>query len=41
MNFWMTGRVFENVSKSVELGLSANNGVISFRQDEHVVFEHN
>ena len=37
----ITGRVFENVSKSVELGLSANNGVISFRQDEHVVFEHN
>ena len=36
-----TGRVFENVSKSVELGLSANNGVISFRQDDHVVFEHN
>ena len=36
-----TGRVFEDVSKSVELGLSANNGVISFRQDEHVVFEHN
>ena len=36
-----TGRVFENVSKSVELGLSANNGVISFQQDEHVVFEHN
>ena len=36
-----TGRVFENVSKSVELGLSANNGVISFRQDGHVVFEHN
>ena len=36
-----TGRVFENVSKSVELDLSANNGVISFRQDEHVVFEHN
>ena len=36
-----TSRVFENVSKSVELGLSANNGVISFRQDDHVVFEHN
>ena len=36
-----TGRVFENVSKSVELGFSANNGVISFRQDGHVVFEHN
>ena len=36
-----TGRVFENVSKSVELGLSAHNGVISFRQDGHVVFEHN
>ena len=36
-----TGRVFENVSKSVELGLSANNGVISFLQDGYVVFEHN
>ena len=36
-----TGRVFGNVSKSVELGLSANNGVISFLQDGHVVFEHN
>ena len=36
---YTTGRVFENVSKSVELGLSANNGVISFRQDGRVVFE--
>lgn len=36
-----TGRVFENVSKSVELGLSANNGVISFRQDGQVVFDYN
>ena len=36
-----TGRVFENVSKSVDLGLSANNGVISFWQDEYVVFEQN
>ena len=36
-----TGRVFENLSRSIELGLSANNGVISFRQDEHIVFEHN
>lgn len=36
-----TGRVFENVSKAVELRFSANNGVISFLQDGHVVFEHN
>ena len=35
------GRVFENVSKAVELRFSANNGVISFLQDGHVVFEPN
>ena len=35
------GRVFENVSKVVELRFSANNGVISYLQDGHVVFEPN
>ena len=35
------GRVFENVGKAFELRFSANNGVISFLQDGHVVFEHN
>lgn len=33
------GRIFNGVGKAVELEFSANNGVISFRQDGHRIFE--